>query len=120
MTDPQDPESRPPDSPPPHGLVEEIKEEIEEVVAHVPQPVRWTISRLRWAVARSIVALVALRVVTAILYVVNRTEWAARELTVLVNQTLASRSDVVLEIHDIKGNPFTGVRLLGPRVRFRD
>src|SRR6266508_973924 len=121
----------------PHGLVEEIREEIEHVteeikeeiehvkeeiehaVEQVPRPVRWTVSRLFWAALLSLVALVAVVVLTAILYVANRTEWAAKELTVLINQTLASRSDVELEIGDIKGNPFTGVRLLNTSVRFR-
>ena len=127
-----------PEEEPPHGLVEGIKEEItrvkdefqeeiehvkegiENVVEHVPKPVRWTVSRLFWAAVLSLGALVVLLVLTAILYVANRTEWAARELTVLINQTLARRSDVEFEIRDIKGNPFTGVRLLDASARFRE
>lgn len=141
MTDPIQTETEkppgPPDEEPPHGLVEEIKEEIahvteeiqeeiehvkegiEHAVEHVPKPVRWTVSRLFWAAMLSLGALVVLLVLTAILYVANRTEWAAKELTVLINQTLARRSDVEFEIRDIKGNPFTGVRLLDASVRFR-
>ncbi|HEY2955700.1 MAG TPA: translocation/assembly module TamB domain-containing protein [Candidatus Eisenbacteria bacterium] len=99
--------------------IEHVKEEIEHAVEHVPQPVRWTVSRLFRVVLLSFAALFALLVLTAILYVANRTEWAAKELTVLINQTLARRSDVELEIRDIKGNPFAGVRLLDTTVRFR-
>ena len=100
--------------------IEHVTEEIEHVVEHVPKPVRWTVSRLFWAGMLTLGALIVLLVLTAVLYVANRTEWAARELTVFLNQTLASRSDLELEIGDIKGNPFTGVRLLDTRVRFRD
>src|SRR5512144_225308 len=94
----------PPGEGPPQGLVEEIKEEIahvkeeiqeeiehvkeeiEHVVEHVPKPVRWTVSRLFWAGVLSLGALVVLLILTAVLYVVNRTEWAAKELTVVINQ----------------------------------
>jgi hypothetical protein len=58
-------------------------------------------------------------VVTAILYVSNRTEWAAQELALLVNQTLRLRTDVELQMKDIKGNPFTGVRVSEPGVVLR-
>jgi len=52
----------------------------------------------------SLFGLVVVLIVTAILYVANRTEWAAQELALVINQTLATRSDVVLELADIKGN----------------
>jgi hypothetical protein len=142
MTDPIQTEADkppgPPEDEPTHGIVEEIKEGIEHVkeeiqediehvkegiehvVEHVPKPVRWTVKRLFWAAMLSLAALVVLLVLTAILYVANRTEWAAKELTVIINQTLARRSDVELEIRDIKGNPLNGVRLLDASVRFRE
>ena len=117
---PSDPTS---EGPPPeehHGLAEEIKQEIEEVVEHVPKPIRWTVGKLVRLALLGLAGLVVLVAVTAVLYVVNRTEWAARELALMVNQALVSRSDITIEIGDIKGNPFTGVRVLKPRVRFRD
>jgi hypothetical protein len=124
MTDPRDPGAAPPPEaghdPPRHGLVEEIREEIGEAVEHVPAPVRWTVARLAWAIGLSVVAVLVLLLVSGVLYVVNRTEWVAKELTVFVNQTLSRRSDVVLEMRDIKGNPLTGLRILSPRVRFRE
>jgi len=33
----------------PHGVVETLREEIEEVVEHVPEPVRWTVGKLAGA-----------------------------------------------------------------------
>src|SRR5262245_4061578 len=117
---PPDEAPEPEPAPEPHGLAEEIKHEIEEVVEHVPKPIRWTVGKLVRLVVLGLIGLVVVLVVTAILYVVNRTEWAAQELAILVNQALVSRSDVAIEIGDIKGNPFTGVRVLKPRVRFRD
>jgi hypothetical protein len=128
---PQGDEPRPPQGEEPHGLGEEIRHEIaevrheieeavEEAVEHVPKPIRWTVGKLFRLAVLSILGLVVIAIVTAILYVANRTEWAAQELALILNQTLASRSDVVLEIGDLKGNPFTGVRIFRPRVRFRD
>ncbi len=120
MTEPREPESESPTPEEHHGLAEDIRHEIEEVVEHVPRPLRWTVGKLLRLALLSLVGLVVVVLVTAVLYVANRTEWAAQELTLLVNQTLASRTDVVLEMGDIKGNPLTGVRVLRPRVRFRD
>ena len=121
--DPAIPEARPPASPPegePQGLAEELKQEIEEAVEHVPKPIRWTVGKLVRLAIVTLVVLVVVLIATAVLYVANRTEWAARELALVVNQTLASRTDVVLEMTDIKGNPWTGVRVIAPRVRFRE
>ena len=104
MTDTHDPDSepRPPGAPEdhaePHGLVEEIQHEIEEVVEHVPPPVRWTVGKLLRLAVLGMIGLIVVVVVTAVLYVSNRTEWAARELALLVNQALASHSDVTIEI----------------------
>src|SRR5438093_489355 len=126
MSEPDDPRRDSPDkpeTPPAHdheGLAEELRHDIEEAVEHVPRPIRWTVGKLVRLAAISIVVLVVVVVATAVLYVANRTEWAARELALVINQTLATRSDVMLEIGDIKGNPLTGVRVLNPRVRFRE
>ena len=135
MSDPTPPPPSPPDAPsgPPHepghepahehahhGVVETIREEIEEAVEHVPQPVRWTVARLIRVVLLSLLALVVLAIVSAALYLSNRTQLVARELALVLNHTLAQRSDVVLQLRDIKGNPFTGFRILQPRVRYRD
>src|SRR4030095_4578393 len=105
-------------------IVDEIKHDIEEVVEEVredvPQPVRWTIGKIVLLATLGLAGLVVLVLVTAIAYVANRTEWAAQELALVVKQTLASRSDVVLAIGDIKGNPLTGVRVVHPAIRFKD
>jgi hypothetical protein len=121
MTDePRDPNPEPglPEALP--KLAETIQQEIEEVVEHVPQPLRWTVGKLLRLAVLILVGLIVVVIVTAVLYVSNRTEWAAKELALLINQALASRANVVIEIGDIKGNPLTGVRVLSPRVRFRD
>src|SRR5690349_16223338 len=80
----------------PHGVVETLREEIEEVVEHVPQPVRWTVGKLVRVVLLSIVALVVLVIVSAALYLANRTELVASEITLIINQALARHSDLVL------------------------
>lgn len=103
-----------------HGVVEAIREEIEEVVEHVPQPVRWTVGKLIRVALLSLAGLVVLAIVSTVLYLGNRTQLVANELALILNQTLAQRSDVVLQLRDIKGNPFTGFRILQPRVRYRD
>src|SRR4029077_16844710 len=100
--------------------IEEVRHEIEEAVEHVPKPIRWTIGKLVRGIVLSFVLLVIVLIATAVLYVANRTTWAAKELSLVINQTLATRSDIVLEIGDIKGNPFTGVRVLSPTLRFPD
>src|SRR6267143_444233 len=90
----------------PHGVVETLREEIEEVVEHVPEPVRWTVGKL----AR-LVSLVLL----GVLLFMNRTELVARELSLLLTRTLREHSDLVLDLRDIRGNPFTGFRAVEPR-----
>ena len=103
-----------------HGVVETIREEIEEVVEHVPQPVRWTVGKLIRVAILSFVGLIVLAVISFVLYLGNRTQLVAHELALVLNQTLVLRSDVELQLRDIKGNPFTGFRILQPRVRYRD
>jgi hypothetical protein len=131
MTEPQDPkQGAPPEGEPHHGVlhdigeqihhgVEAVEEAVEEVVEHVPKPVRWTIGKIVRVVLLSAFAFVLVVAVSAVLWVMNRTEWVAQELTLLVNQTLALRSDVTVSVRDIRGNPFTGVRLIEARVHFR-
>ncbi len=117
--EPREPEHDPkPD--PPHGLVEEIEHAVEQAVEHVPQQVRWTVRKLVLVSGLALVGLVVIACVSLVAYYANRTVIVAHELTLFVNGILATRSDVVLEIGDLKGNPFTGVRLIRPRVRFRE
>jgi len=108
----------------PHGVVETIREEIEdvveEVVEHVPQPVRWTVGKLARLVTLAFLGLAVLALISAVLFFMNRTELVARELSILLNRTLREHSDLVLDMRDIQGNPFTGFRAIEPRVRFRD
>ncbi|HYM81306.1 MAG TPA: translocation/assembly module TamB domain-containing protein [Candidatus Limnocylindria bacterium] len=130
MSDSRPPDDREPkklDSDDPRGLTEELKQAVEkiedvveDVVEHVPKPVRWTIGKIVMLAGLGLVGLVILLMVTAVLYVANRTEWAAEELTVLLNQMLVTRSDVALSIGDLKGNPLRSVRVLRPTLRFRD
>jgi hypothetical protein len=104
----------------PHGVVETIREEIEDAVEHVPQPLRWTVGKLARLISLVFAGLVVLGLLSAALYFMNRTELVARELTLLLNRTLRDHSDLVLDLRDIRGNPFTGFRAIEPRVRFRD
>ena len=104
----------------PQGVVEAIREEIEEAVEHVPQPVRWTVGKLIRLGGLMLLGLVVLGIVSVVLYLTNRTELVARELSLLLNRTLRDHSDLVLDLRDIRGNPFSGFRAVEPRVRFRD
>ena len=104
----------------PHGLAEEIREEIAEVVEHVPEPVRWTVGKLVWLSLAAIVSLVVLVLVSVALYLANRTEWVAQEAALFLNQTLARNSDLVVQMKDVSGNPFRGLTVIAPRIRYRD
>ena len=103
-----------------HGVVETLREELHEVAEHVPQPVRWTVGKLVRISLLALAVLFVVLVVSVILYLVNRTELVAHELTLLLNHTLSQQSDLVLEMRDIKGNPLTGFRVIEPRVLYRD
>ncbi len=100
-----------------HDFVEEIREEIAE---HVPQPVRWTVGKLVKVILLGLGALIVVLIITALLYAANRTQWVAKELALVLNQTLSLRSDVVVSIGDLKGNPFHVVTMEHPEVRFRE
>lgn len=104
----------------PHGIVEEIEHAVEQAVEHVPQPVRWTVRKLVLVSGLALVGLLIIGVVSLVLFYANRTTLVAHEVTLFVNGLLSTRSDVILEMEDLKGNPFRGVRLVKPRVRFRD
>ncbi len=119
-TDEDTPEPKPPHHHEHPGVVETIVEEIEEAVEHVPQPVRWTVGKLTRLVLLVLAGVLVLGVTSAVLFFMNRTELVARELSLLLNRTLREHSDVVLDLRDIRGNPFTGFRAVEPRVRFRD
>ena len=128
MSEPRPPDDRDPrdnasghEPEPEHkGVVETLRHELEEVVEHVPQPVRWTVGKLIRIALLSLAGLLLLIVVSTVLYLTNRTELVAHETALLLNQILARRSDVQVEILDIRGNPLTGFRVPNPRVRFRD
>lgn len=100
-----------------HDIVEEIREEI---VEHVPQPVRWTVGKLVKLVLLGVGAFVVLLIVTLLLFAANRTDWVAGELTLFLNQTLALRTDAEVAVADLHGNPFSAVTLKDVQVRFRD
>ena len=57
--DPETPES-------PHGVVETLREEIEEVVEHVPQPIRWTVGKLARLIGLIVAGVLLLAVVSKI------------------------------------------------------
>lgn len=114
------PPEHPPETDAQPRLVEEIRHEIEEVVEHVPKPVRWTVRKLVLLATVVVVGLVLLTVASIILYYARRTELVAQELTLYLNHTLAARSNVQIEFKDIRGNPLSRVRLVEPRVVFRD
>ena len=119
MTEPDDPDRKLAE---PHGPGHEhhtLREEIAEVVEHVPQPVRWTIGKLIRLTLLSLLALIAIMVISVALYLSNRTQWVAQEIALVVNQTLARHSDIYLAMKDIRGNPLSGFRVISPSVRFR-
>src|SRR2546422_8747851 len=122
---PEPPRQEPPDAPP--GIVEELKHDVEELghavgeaVEHVPKQVRWTVRKLILLAAVALVTLLVIAIGSALLYFAHRTELVAHELTLVLNGVLAQRSDVQLEIGNIRGNPFQRVRLIKPKVWFTD
>lgn len=115
-----DPEAPKPDDAP-HGVVESLREGIEDAVeAVVPPPVRWTVGKLVRLVALAFGALLVVAVVSVVAFLMNRTELVAREISLLLNRTLREHSDLVLDLRDLQGNPLTGFRAIAPRVRYRD
>ena len=77
---PLEPPSHPgtPEPEHPHGLVEEIREEIGHAVEHVPQPVRWTVRKLVWFTVIAAGALLVIAILSLGLYYMHRTELVAK------------------------------------------
>jgi TamB, inner membrane protein subunit of TAM complex len=101
--------------------VREMHDKIEEVVEHaLPKRGRLSAGRIAWIILGSLFALALLVVGGAVFYFTRHSEWLAGELTTLINRSLAEHSNVVLQVRDLSGNPFKSVRLIEPRMRFRD
>ena len=108
-------------------LVEEVREEVEElhekiedvVEEHLPRRVRWTAGRIAWLIVGSLIAALALAVGGGLFVVARNTAWLAGELTGLLNHSLAQHSNLTLEVHDLRGNPFKQVELIQPRLLLR-
>jgi hypothetical protein len=116
-------ESQPPDDEPREPEAHEhhtLREEIAEAVEHVPQSVRWTVGKLVRLSLLILFALIVIVVVSAGLYVANRTQWVAQEIALVLNQTLVRYTDVSLSMKDIHGNPLAGFSVIKPSVQFRD
>ena len=130
--DPHDPHGPAPGTedgqPPRHeGVVETLREEVqdlhhrvEDVVEHaLPHKARWSAGRIAWLIVSSILGLVVVLVAGGVAWLTQHTEYLAGHLTVVVNRVLADRSDLVLEMRDVRGNVFRSVTLVEPRLRIR-
>src|SRR5262249_41901930 len=95
---------------------ERIEEAVEE---RLPRRARLSAGRIAWIIIGSLIALVAIAIAAALLYLARNSEWVAGELTRVLNQALAQQSNLVLEVRDIEGNPFQQVRLIRPRLLLR-
>src|SRR5947209_18853625 len=76
---------------PPHGIVEELKQEVGELghavgeaVERVPQPVRWTVRKLVLLAAAAVSALVGIALGSAMLYFAHRTAYVEDGLLLVV------------------------------------
>ncbi len=125
--EPRDPGKEP--SPAHHeGVVEAVREEVrelhdrvEDAVGHaLPTRARRSAGRIAWLIVLGALGLVVVLGSAALLWLTRHTEYVAGHLTVVVNRVLADRSDVLLEVKDVRGNPFRSVRIVEPRLRFRD
>jgi hypothetical protein len=131
--DPKDPTPatsgpRAPGSGPPHeGVVETLREEVQElhdrvedVVVHaLPQRVRRSAGRIAWLIVLSTLGVLVVVVAAALLWLTRHTEYVAGHLTVVVNRVLADHSDLVLDVRDVRGNPFRSLSIVEPRLRIR-
>ncbi len=125
----QDPEDRPPaEKPPSHeGMMESLREEVQQLhdrvegaVEHaLPRPSRRTAGRIAWLVVLSFFALVLVVLGGGVLWLTRHTEYVAGHLTLVVNRMLTDHSDLVLDVRDVRGNPFRSLRLVEPRLRIR-
>ncbi len=129
--DPRDPHEAPEPAPgvPHHEtVVEAVREEVrelhdrvEDAVEHaLPPRARRSAGRIAWLIVLGALGLVIVAASVVLLWLTRHTEYVAGHLTVVVNRVLADHSDVVLEVKDVRGNPFRSVRIVEPRLRFRD
>ena len=130
--DPRDPHDTPTEGREPparhEGVVETVREEVRELHDRVEEAVeqalppraRRSAGRIAWLIVLSALGLAAVVAVAGVVWLTRHTEYVAGHLTVVVNRVLAERSDVVLEVRDVRGNPFRSVRIVEPRLRFRD
>ncbi len=114
--------------PPRHeGVVESLREEVQELhdrvedaVEHaLPPRARWSAGRIAWLIVLSTLGLLAVLVGGGVAWLTQHTQYVAGTLTGVVNRVLADHSDVVLEVRDVRGNPFRSVTIVAPRLRFR-
>ncbi|NOT33976.1 MAG: hypothetical protein HOP12_07375 [Candidatus Eisenbacteria bacterium] len=101
-----------------------VDEAIEGVVEHVPAQarasVRWTVRKLVLLSVAGLSLLLVLGGAGFVYYLWNHTEYASHELTGRVNELLRQRSDLVLELDGLSGNPLSTVTVVRPRVRYRE
>ena len=130
----------PPDPPPPaepaapgpdarhrEGVVEAVREEMRELHGRVedaveqalPPRARRSAGRIAWLIVLSALGLVVVTASAGLIWLTRHTEYVAGHLTVVINRVLAERSDLVLDVQDVRGNPFRSVRIVEPRLRFR-
>ncbi|MBI5708684.1 MAG: translocation/assembly module TamB domain-containing protein [Candidatus Eisenbacteria bacterium] len=131
MTEPDDPGTphggEEPRAPLPGRVVEGLREEvreihdrIEEAVEHaLPRRARWSAGKIAWILVLSLFAVVLLAAGGLLLWASGHTELLAGRLTTLLNRSLSEHSDLVLEVRDLRGNPFKRVTIIDPVVRFR-
>jgi hypothetical protein len=114
--------------PPRHeGMVETLRDEVqslhdrvEDAVEHaLPQKARWSAGRIAWLIVLSVLGLVVVLVGGGVAWLTQHTEYVAGSLTGVVNRVLADHSDLVLEVRDVRGNPFRSVIIVEPRLRLR-
>ena len=131
-SDPHDPHGPAPGGeagrPPRHeGVVETLREEVQElhdrvegVVEHaLPRKARWSAGRIAWLIVLSTLGVVLVLAGGLVAWLTQHTEYLAGHLTVVVNRVLADHSDMVLEVRDLRGNVFQSVTIVEPRLRIR-
>ncbi len=100
--------------------VQQLHDRVEGAVEQaLPRRVRWTAGRVAWLVVLCVVGLVVLVLGSTAVWLTRHTEYVAGHLTVVVNRILTDHSDLVLEMRDVRGNPFRSLRVVEPRLRIR-
>ena len=123
-TRPRDDDDR---SPRHEGVVESLREEVQElhdrvedaVVQALPAKARWSAGRIAWLIVLSTLGFVVVLVASGLAWLTQHTEYVAGSLTVVVNRVLADHSNLVLEMRDVRGNAFRSVTIVEPRLRIR-